>query len=186
MKRYRNMQISYTSACERRAFVKDKGTFVISGIIIAVTLFLDQWTKWCIMNSMKEYQSIEIIRKFFNITYVKNTGAGFSLFEGFGIWFFSIVTIVALCILIGASMKINDQRYRILIALITSGAIGNFIDRIRLGFVCDFFDFNIFGWDFPVFNVADICITCGFAMLIVCMVYDDWKEKKKWKKQLSE
>jgi signal peptidase II len=166
--------------------VKDKGTIVVSGLVIAITLFLDQWTKWCIMSSMKEYQTIEIIHNFFNITYVKNTGAGFSLFEGFGIWFFSIVTIAALIVLVSAFIKMRDMRYRILISLIISGAIGNFIDRIRLGFVCGFFSFNLFGWHFPVFNVADICITVGFALLIVCMAYDDYKEKKRWKQQASE
>lgn len=180
------MQISETQVKKGETLVKDKGTIAISGLIILITLSLDQWTKWCIMNSMEEYETIEIIHNFFDITYVRNTGAGFSLFEGFGIGFFSFVTIAALAVLISAYIKIHDMRYRFLLSLIISGAIGNFIDRIRLGFVCDFFSFNLFGWNFPVFNVADICITVGFAVLIICMLYDDYKEKKKWKQQLSK
>ena len=67
--------------------------------------------------------------------------------------------------------------------MIFSGAVGNFIDRLWLGYVRDFFSFYIFGSPFPVFNIADICITVGFAILLLIYFYDEFKEKKRWKQE---
>ena len=69
------------------------------------------------------------------------------------------------------------------LSLVFSGAIGNFIDRMTLGFVRDFFSFYIFGYPFPVFNVADICITVGIALILVSMFIDDKKEQARWKQE---
>ena len=79
--------------------------------------------------------------------------------------------------------KTNDSRYQICLSLVFSGAIGNFIDRMSLGYVRDFFSFYIFGYPFPVFNVADICITVGIALILISMFVDDKKEQERWKKE---
>ncbi len=65
--------------------------------------------------------------------------------------------------------------------MICAGAIGNFIDRMTLGYVVDFFSFYFFGWGFPVFNIADICISVGFVMLIIFTLIDEYKEQQRWK-----
>lgn len=155
------------------------GSLVVSLLIILIMLGLDQWTKWAVVKTVPLHDSITIIDHFFEITYVQNTGAGFSLFAGFDMVFFAVLTVVALGIIIYMYIKSEDERYHWALALICSGAIGNFIDRMTLGYVRDFFSFKIFGYYFPVFNIADICITCGFILILVYMLYDDFKEKKK-------
>lgn len=162
--------------------MKEKiGTYIVSLIIIVLTLGYDQWTKHIVEQSIQLNERIEVIKNFFYLTYVQNTGAGFSLFEGFGMTFFAIVTIVALILIGYIYFMVNDYRYQLALALVFSGAIGNFIDRLVLGYVRDFFSFYIFGSPFPVFNVADICITIGFAILLIIYIYDEYKEKKRWK-----
>ena len=78
-------------------------------------------------------------------------------------------------------VRSSDVRAQLCLALVFSGALGNFIDRLRFGYVRDFLSFRIFGWDFPVFNIADICITVGFGCLIACMIYDEIQERKRWR-----
>ena len=160
---------------------KKIGTYIVSLIIIVLTLGYDQWTKHIVEQSIQLNERIEVIKNFFYLTYVQNTGAGFSLFEGFGMTFFAIVTIVALILIGYIYFMVNDYRYQLALALVFSGAIGNFIDRLVLGYVRDFFIIYILRSPFPVFNVADICITIGFAILLIIYIYDEYKEKKRWK-----
>ena len=163
--------------------MKKGKTTVASLLIVLVTLGLDQWTKWAIEKSIALNDTVEMINHFFYLTYVRNTGAGFSMLlrklngllcrtyhyclSRYGIYVF----------------KTNDSRYQICLSLVFSGAIGNFIDRMTLGFVRDFFSFYIFGYPFPVFNVADICITVGIALILVSMFIDDKKEQERWKQE---
>lgn len=161
------------------------GTFVTSILMIMITLGYDQWTKHVIAKNLGLHESIEVIKNFFYITYVQNTGAGFSLFDGFGMIFFGIITVVALVFIGYLYFVTDDFRYQLPLALVFSGAVGNFIDRMMLGYVRDFFSVYIFGWPFPVFNIADICICLGFGILFIVYVYDDYKEKQRWKQESS-
>ena len=154
-------------------------TICVALIVVFLTLGLDQWTKWAVERSLDLYERVEIIKNFFTVTYVQNTGAGFSLFEGFGIWFFAIFTCIALVVVVWMFIKSKDARTQLCLALVFSGALGNLIDRLCFGYVRDFLSFNLLGWDFPVFNVADICITVGFACLIACAIWDEIQEKKR-------
>lgn len=158
-----------------------KITICVALVIIFLTLGLDQWTKWAITHSLSLHEVQEIIAHFFSLTYVQNTGAGFSLFEGFGVLFFALLTLAALAVIVYAFFKTQDGRVQLCLSLICSGALGNLIDRLRFGYVRDFLSFRIFGWNFPVFNIADICITVGFGCLIACMIYDEIQEKRRWK-----
>ena len=163
--------------------MKKMKTIVASLLIVLVTLGLDQWTKWAIERSISLNESVEMIKHFFYLTYVQNTGAGFSMFAGAGMGFFALLTIVALAAILYMFFKTEDSRYQICLSLVFSGAIGNFIDRMMLGYVRDFFCFYIFGYPFPVFNVADICITIGIALILVSMFIDDKKEQNRWKQE---
>lgn len=147
-------------------------------IIIVILVGLDQWTKWAVVQSIPLYEKVPVIDGFFDLTYLKNTGMAFSLFEDSGMIFFIVLTAAALAAMVYYFFKTDDLGIELCLAVIAAGAIGNLIDRVSLGYVRDFFLFYIFGWPFPVFNVADICITCGFIGLIVVMFMDDWKERK--------
>ncbi|MBQ0065518.1 MAG: signal peptidase II [Firmicutes bacterium] len=162
---------------------KSKRALLGALFLILITLGLDQWSKMCIVENIQLGQRITIIKDFFWLAYIQNTGAGFSIFEGYGIVFFSVITIAALAMILYLYLKNNDIKYDICYALIFSGAIGNFIDRLVLGYVRDFFSFNLFGWYFPIFNVADICISVGFVILICLYAYEDYKEKQRWKQE---
>lgn len=162
---------------------KNKKIVLLCLLLVIGTLVLDQWSKVCVVENIGLGERITIIENFFWLAYIRNTGAGFSMFEGYGILFFSVITVAALAMIVYLFIKSKDTKYDICYALIFSGAIGNFIDRLTLGYVRDFFSFNLFGWYFPIFNVADICITCGFALLICMYVYEDYKEKEKWKQE---
>ncbi len=163
--------------------MKQGKTVVASLLIVFVTLGLDQWTKWAIVKSIKLNETVEMINHFFYLTYVQNTGAGFSMFAQAGMGFFAVLTLISLVAMVYMFFKTNDSRYQICLSLVFSGAIGNFIDRMSLGYVRDFFSFYIFGYPFPVFNVADICITVGIALILISMFIDDKKEQAKWKQE---
>lgn len=139
-----------------------KRTFMIGFIL----LIIDQVSKIIITSTIPEGTSITIIRNFFNITNVYNTGAAFSILEGKTI-FLSILSIAILIMLIKMSKDfIMNKRNIWAFGLLMGGIFGNFSDRLFLGMVRDFLDFKVFGYDFPVFNIADMCIVLGVILLI--------------------
>ncbi|MDQ0361661.1 signal peptidase II [Breznakia pachnodae] len=145
-----------------------KQTKILLASILAITLIIDQVTKYIVTASLRLGEAIEIIPSFFQIRYVQNTGAAWSIFEG-KMTFFYIVTVVALVLLI---LFLRNMKNASLIAytgiiLAISGTIGNFIDRLTLQYVRDFLDFTIFGYDFPVFNVADMCLVIGIGLIVL-------------------
>jgi lipoprotein signal peptidase len=134
-------------------------------LIIAV-IVLDQVTKHMIPVGT----DIEIIRGFFYITYCENRGAAFSILQNFR-WGFIIITVIAVAVMIRIMISQKHPLARLALSLLTGGAIGNMIDRLLRGYVVDFLNFYPFGYDFPVFNVADICITVGVALLIIYIIF---------------
>ncbi len=136
---------------------------------ILISVFaLDMATKFFIDTKMVLGQSIPVIRNFFYITYAKNTGAAWSMLEGKMIFFY-ILTTIACCALIYMIIK-SDKRAtftRISLVMILAGALGNFADRIMFQYVRDFLDFIIFGYDFPIFNVADMSLCLGVALMFL-------------------
>jgi signal peptidase II len=147
-------------------------------VLVALMTGLDQWTKWAVSTHMRPGQSIVIIPKLFELTYLQNTGAGFSIFEGYGKPFFAVLTVIAMAVMLWAYIKAKRPGLQMSLALIFAGALGNFIDRMALGYVVDFFHFYIFGWSFPVFNIADICITLGFVFLVIDMLREEHEQRK--------
>ena len=123
--------------------------------------------KRLVINLLVENESIKVIGGFFSLTYVKNTGVAFSMIEGY-VWLIVIATIIILFMLFKyIKDDINSNSELISYGFIMGGAVGNLIDRIFYGYVVDFFDFSLFGYQAPIFNVADIFIVVGVFMLVI-------------------
>ena len=138
-------------------------------ILTIVFLIIDIVSKLVVSNLMDVYDSIIIIKNFFNITYVRNNGAAWSLFAG-RTWLLIIVSLIIISFIILYIYKNRPKNKFEMIgySLVLGGAIGNFIDRIVYGYVIDFLDFNIFGYDYPIFNLADTFIVIGVIILCIC------------------
>ena len=143
--------------------------FVILGVLLA-----DHLVKLLVRGTMYCGQTITVIDGVFNITYVQNRGAAFSLFSGRGPMIM-VITFIALCIAVWYMERHKEEHWTLLLALelIISGGAGNLIDRALMGFVTDMFDMHF--W--PVFNIADIaiCLGCGFLVLYM-FVFDKSSE----------
>ena len=141
-------------------------------ILVSITVvILDQLTKAIITHYLSLHQSIEVISSFFNIIHIKNPGVAFGLFrnrsELFRILFLTGMSLIALIVVFFVYSKAeNNLVYRIALSLIAGGAMGNLIDRIRLGEVTDFLDVYIGQYHWPAFNVADSAITIGVFLTI--------------------
>lgn len=139
--------------------------------ISGAAIILDQITKFLVDINMALHQSIEIIPNFFNLTYIRNTGAAFGFLAGdrsVGRFiFFTLFSFLAIGCLIYLLKNLRPgQKMAILsLSLILGGAIGNLIDRLRQGEVIDFLDLHWYDWHWPAFNVADSSITIGVILL---------------------
>lgn len=137
--------------------------FLIIGIIL-----IDQLSKFYIQETMTIGMSHPIITDVFHITYILNPGAAFGILENQRI-FFIFIAIVMIFVVAYIYPKIpsNSSLLRLGVALLVGGAIGNVIDRVKFGYVVDFFDFRI--W--PIFNIADITIVIGVTLIIYSMIF---------------
>ena len=154
--------------------------YVLYLLTVVVLVTTDQFSKYLIVRNVAENTSVVLVKNFFNITNVKNYGAGFSILQNQR-FFLIAVTLIAVVIVIYLLVKSkNSEAFnRICYLLIIGGAIGNLIDRISLGYVVDFLDFYIFGYNFPVFNVADSFITIGCILLILSLLLENKSGKNK-------
>ena len=136
-------------------------------LISILTLVVDIFTKQLVINTMFEHQSISIIKDFFSITFAKNTGVAFSFLEG-KVPLIIIMTSIIIILILKYIKSTNPNKYEtICYGLIIGGAIGNLIDRIIYGYVIDFLDFNLLGYPFPIFNLADTAIVIGIFILLI-------------------
>lgn len=146
---------------------------------------LDQLTKYWVVQKFLLGQTLPLIPDIFNLTYVQNKGAAFGLFAqahpSFRVPFFIIVPVVALLSIALVFRKLSHQDIKLSVALslVISGALGNLIDRMTLGYVVDFLDFH-WKWDyhFPAFNVADSAICVGVAILMLDLFLQEKTERK--------
>lgn len=150
----------------------NKFNYLIYLFIVVSLVSLDQYTKSIILNYFELYQSKTIIDGFFSLTYVQNFGAGFSIMQNARTTFL-IITPICLVGFTYLFIKSNDKLSKTALLLMISGTIGNFIDRIVRIYVVDFLDFIIFGWDFPIFNVADIFLTIGVCLYIIALIKEE-------------
>lgn len=156
----------------------NKFNYLIYLFIVVSLVSLDQYTKSIILNYFELYQSKTIIDGFFSLTYVQNFGAGFSIMQNARTTFL-IITPICLVGFTYLFIKSNDKLSKTALLLMISGTIGNFIDRIVRVYVVDFFDFIFFGWDFPIFNVADIFLTIGVCLYIIALIKEEKDAKIK-------
>lgn len=153
--------------------MKKKYYITISLIVAIAILIIDQVTKRIIATTMNIGDSYEVIPNFLNITSHRNNGAAWGILSG-KMGFFYIITIVILIVLV--LFYIKEAKYnlfmQVAISLLFAGALGNFIDRLVNGEVVDFVDTIIFGYDFPIFNVADSSLTIGVLFIIIALLKD--------------
>ena len=146
-----------------------------------VIIILDQLVKIYVDKSMYLYQSIEVLENFFHITYVRNKGAAFGILsdanESLRIPFFLTVSAIAIAVILYTiyTHQEESQLFPVSMALILGGAIGNMIDRIRLGEVIDFVDVHWYNHHWPAFNVADSAISIGVTLLIINILFEHKK-----------
>ena len=142
--------------------------------IIIILIIADQGLKFWISVNIKLGTSQVILPNVLALTNVRNDGAAWSVLSGQQ-WFFTVITIVALGMMGYFFWKLrNDNLYMSAISLLIAGTLGNFIDRIRLGYVVDMFE-TLF-MNFPIFNVADMCLTFGVIIVIIALIKDEKDE----------
>lgn len=151
-------------------------------IIAVLIILLDQWTKYLILKTMELGQSIVVIEDFLYITSHRNQGAAWGILQG-QMWFFYIITVIVIIGLVYYMQKYAKGKIlaSLALALMLGGAIGNFIDRVYRKEVVDFIDVYIFGYDFPIFNVADSSLVVGVILLMIWMIIEERIAKKEKK-----
>lgn len=146
--------------------------------VIACTIAVDQLTKAWIIDSLRLYESVEIIPGFCNLVYVTNSGAAFSMLakvdSPWRHYFFLGVGSLALVGITVAYWKLRkvSRYYGLALALIAGGAAGNLVDRIRFGAVIDFLDLYVGRYHWPAFNVADSAICVGAGLFLVLNIFE--------------
>lgn len=135
---------------------------------LVALLLLDQIVKYAVRANMMQGQSIPIISGIFHLTYIENPGAAFGILSNHRILFL-VMTVAITSIMFYLYLQLRNKKSltAFSLALVISGAIGNFIDRFFQGTVTDMFDFQI--W--PIFNIADICICVGLALLCYLLIF---------------
>lgn len=139
-------------------------------LIVLAVACIDQIIKLQILSNVILFDQIEVIKNFFYITHVKNYGIAFGMFQNKTL-FFIITTAAIALVIIYLIIKLKNKNIGLTVCLsvILGGAIGNLVDRIRLGFVVDYLQFSIFP---PIFNFADSCIVVGALIVSVLILFD--------------
>ncbi len=153
------------------------GMYIISLLCVAIGILADQYTKYLASTHLQN-APIPLIDGVFELQYLENRGASFGMLQNQQ-WLFLIITVVLLIIITRLYIKLPHTKrilpLRICLVCITAGAIGNMIDRIRLGYVVDFLYFKLI--NFPIFNVADIFVTVS-TFLIAFLILFYYKEEE--------
>lgn len=147
--------------------------------IAIIIVFFDQLIKLLINKSFYYGKLVAIIPNFFYVTKVYNDGAAWSVFRGKQILLIVVAIIALVVLLLYQKLFVANRRNTIAFSLIYGGLFGNMIDRIILGHVVDYLKVNIFGYEFPIFNLADITIVIGFGLLLYAIARGEDKNGNK-------
>lgn len=144
---------------------------IISFVLVLVLVVIDQLVKHWVVASVALNTAHPLLPHVLALTNLRNNGAAWSILEGQQ-WFFSLVTVVALAVILYLFYRWrHNPRLLLPLSFILAGAVGNFIDRIQHGYVVDMFE-TLFV-NFPVFNVADCCLTIGVVWLVIIIIREE-------------
>lgn len=146
-------------------------------MIIMAIFAIDRISKLWVAKNMILHVVNEVIPGFFSLTYCTNTGAAWGMFSG-GRWFFVSFTAVVLIVLMIVLFRTKEKMQKIAYSFLIGGALGNLYDRIFTGEVVDFFDFSAIGFT-AIFNIADIFVVLGTALMAIGLIGDARKENGK-------
>jgi signal peptidase II len=137
-------------------------------VIAAAIAAADQSTKWLVLRFVGDGESRAVINGFFNLVQWRNTGAAWGIFQDYNtvLAIVSVLTILVLY-LFRHSFQLHHKSSRLALGLIAGGIVGNFVDRVRFGYVVDFLDFFIGRYHWPAFNLADSAICVGVALYVI-------------------
>jgi len=150
--------------------------------ILVAGVALDQATKFLVVGALRLGDQVPVIPGFFNLVYVRNRGAAFGLLSGLSTEFAWLFFVFTTCLVLGVVAFLwwrlpEDQTLGVVgYSLILTGALGNLVDRVRLGEVIDFLDFHLGRYHWPAFNVADSLVCLG-AGLLVWMIFQEEKSQ---------
>jgi len=149
-------------------------------LITVAVVALDQVTKRWITTNMELGESNVIVENFLYITYHRNSGAAWGILQDWMIFFYVITVIAVIGILVWL-YKLNIRKNRVLavaLVIILGGALGNFVDRVMYRSVIDFIHTVWWGYNFPIFNVADMALVCGVILMMIDVIFIDRKKSK--------
>ena len=152
--------------------------YICCALLAAALIALDQWVKWWVVANIPVGEARPLIPHILGLTQVHNTGGAWSMLNQHT-WLLSVVSavVVLLLLFVLARRLIRHPVGVITLTMVLAGAVGNLIDRVRLGYVVDMFQ-TLF-MNFPVFNVADICVVCGGIAFCIYFVFFYEKCEKK-------
>lgn len=141
---------------------------------------IDQIVKILVISKLALQQSITIINNFFNITYVRNTGAAWSILSG-NVLLLIMISVLALVAIYYYLIKDKELNKIDIVSysMLIGGIIGNLIDRIVNGYVIDYLDFKIFNYNFPIFNVADTLIVISIIIIGISLIVGEYREQNR-------
>lgn len=174
------------SLTKRPKLVPNKGRALLWYLLSLLVIGLDQWTKWLAELKLNFHEPIPVIEPILNWTLAYNYGAAFSFLAdqgGWQKWFFAGLSL-AMSIFLVIYLTRAPRQAKLLnvgLALILGGAIGNLIDRVRIGKVIDFIHVHYADvWHYPIFNIADIAICIGVAIVVIDMLFFESKRNAKF------
>lgn len=141
-----------------------KSNIILSGLLVSVLLGLDLLFKYLVSTYLT---TVNIIDNFFSLTYVLNDGAAFSLFASRTYLLILIALICLFFIIYELKNNLDDRVLSIGYSLVLAGLLGNFLDRLIDGYIIDYLSFKILGYNYPIFNFADILIVVGIIVVII-------------------
>jgi signal peptidase II len=154
-----------------------KRNWGLFGFIIILVTALDQITKALVLSSIDLYGSVPVVSSFLNIVHTRNRGMAFGLLNnpspGPAFYFLTGASVFAVILILFWFHRLKEYEKSIIpgLALILGGALGNLIDRLRIGEVIDFLDLQIGSYHWPAFNLADLCISIGTIWVVICLLF---------------